>query len=126
MGNIKKLLLGLLMVGVIGGVIVQPVLAADNACDDPAIPEDIKNAAGCTETTRAETVVNNVLKVVTGLLAVLAIGVMIFGGFMYVTSTGEAQKAYRARHIIIYGLVGLVVSLLASAIVHFVGQGLRG
>lgn len=39
---------------------------------------------------------------------------------LFVTSTGEASKTTRARNTILYGVVGLVISLLAFAIVNFV------
>lgn len=59
----------------------------------------------------------NLLLFILGLAAVLAI---ILGGFRYVTSNGDAGQVKTARDIILYACVGLVVALLAFAIVNFV------
>ena len=46
--------------------------------------------------------------------------VIILGGVYYVISQGEAAKITRAKNTILYGVVGLIISLLAYAIVNFV------
>lgn len=118
----KRRLLSILMLSLVAlsGVIVQPVMAADDICSDGSIDEALKEAAGCNTSKTADAVVNSVLQVVTGFLALVAVCVMIFGGFTYITSTGDAAKVNKAKHIIMYGIVGLVVSLLAFVIVRFV------
>ncbi len=64
----------------------------------------------------------NVLIFLTGALSVIAI---IFGGFRYVTSTGDAGRVKQAKDTILYGVIGLVVALLAYAIVNFVLKNLN-
>ncbi len=59
----------------------------------------------------------NVLSAVVGVVAVI---MMIVGGFRYVTSGGEANAVSAAKKTIIYALVGLVVVAMAQVIVHFV------
>lgn len=111
----KKMILGVLslvLCGAVGlvGVVSQPVWADGDVCSDSSIPDDLKEAAGCNTTTTADSVVNNVLEIVSGVAGVIAVFVMIYGGFTYITSTGDSGKIARAKNIIIYGLVGLVVS----------------
>lgn len=60
------------------------------------------------------------INVALGVLGLVAVIVIIIGGVTYVTSQGEAAKVTKAKNTIIYGVVGLVVSLLAFAIVNFV------
>ena len=55
-----------------------------------------------------------------GVLGLLAVIVIIYGGFMYTTSAGDASKIKKAKDTIMYGVVGLVIALLAYAIVNFV------
>lgn len=64
--------------------------------------------------------VMQILNVIVGVVGVIAVAVIIIGGILYVTSTGEAAKTTRARNTILYGIVGLVIALLAFAIVRFV------
>lgn len=63
-----------------------------------------------------QTLVNALLFII-GLLAVIMI---IFGGFKYVTSGGDAGKLEGAKNTILYAVVGLLVAILAFAIVSFV------
>lgn len=118
----KKVLISLaVMVSMAIGVIAQPAWAEGTLCTDPNIPPELTDAAGCNTTTSADAVVNNVIEIVIGVLGLVAVFVMIYGGFTYMTSTGDASKVQRGKNIIIYGLVGLVVAILAYAIVKFVG-----
>ena len=66
-----------------------------------------------------ETVVT-VINVIVGVVGIVAVAVIVIGAVFFVISTGEAAKTTRARNTIIYGVVGLVISLLAFAIVNFV------
>ena len=60
------------------------------------------------------------INVLLGVLGVAAVIVIILGGVTYVTSQGDASKVTKAKNTIIYGVIGLVISLLAFAIVNFV------
>lgn len=59
----------------------------------------------------------NVLLTVAGITAVIMI---IIGGIRYVTSNGEQAHIKSAKDTILYAIVGLVVTILAFAIVNFV------
>ena len=59
----------------------------------------------------------NVLSIILGIIAVIMI---IIGGFKFVTSGGDANNVSSAKSTIIYALVGLVVVALAQVLVHFV------
>lgn len=63
---------------------------------------------------------NVVINVVVGVVAFIAVVMIIIGGIGFVTSQGDAAKTTKARNTILYGVVGLVISLLAFAIVNFV------
>ena len=54
---------------------------------------------------------------VAGALSVIF---LIVGGLQYVLSSGNPQNTQRAKSTITYSLVGLLVALLAFAIVDFV------
>jgi hypothetical protein len=61
--------------------------------------------------------ISQVLIFLTGAIAVI---VVIFGGLRYVTSTGDAARVKQAKDTILYGIVGVVVAILAYAMVAFV------
>ncbi len=64
--------------------------------------------------------INTIIDVVLGILGILAVAYIIYGGFMFTTAAGDANKTKKARETIMYGVIGLVVALLAFAIVNFV------
>lgn len=150
----KKLGLVVVALGVmvgLGGIVTQPVLAEDPpaVCDDPNISAETKLAAGCSNPTLCEDtniapelreaagcemdrnktimpVVVALIQVVLAAVGVLAVGVMIYGGITYTISTGDSAKTTKAKNIILYGVIGLVVAMMAYAIVTFVSKSLGG
>ncbi len=73
-------------------------------------------AAGSTLTAIARKVIN-ILSIIVGIVAVIMI---IIGGFRYVTSGGASDKVGGAKNTLIYAIIGLIIVALAQAIVHFV------
>lgn len=59
----------------------------------------------------------NIFSVVVGIVAVIMI---IYGGFRYITSGGESGRVGSAKNTLIYAIIGLIVVALAQIIVHFV------
>ena len=66
------------------------------------------------------TTVNTVINVVLGVIGILAVIMIIYGGFKYTTSAGAADKVKSGKDTIMYGVIGLIIALLAFAIVNFV------
>lgn len=50
----------------------------------------------------------------------IAVGFVIYGGFRFILSQGEPDKATSARHTIINAVVGLIITILAATIVSFI------
>ena len=63
---------------------------------------------------------NAIINVVIGVIGFVAVAFIIFGGVQYTTSAGDPGKVKKAKDTILYGIIGLVVSMLAYAIVNFV------
>lgn len=59
----------------------------------------------------------NVLLTIGGIISVIMI---IVGGINFTVSNGDPAKVKKARDTVLYSIIGLVVSLLAFAIVNFV------
>lgn len=66
--------------------------------------------------------VKTIINVILGVLSFVAVAIIILGGVSYMTSQGDPAKATKAKNTIVYAVIGLVVSLLAFAIVNFVIQ----
>jgi hypothetical protein len=77
-----------------------------------------------TSTGDAEDSVDNVVATVVNflswLIGVVSVIFVLWGGFKYVTSSGESGKTSQAKNTIIYALIGLVIAALAQILVRFV------
>ncbi len=67
--------------------------------------------------------ITNVLLFVLGAISVIMI---IIGGLRYVISGGNATAVTAAKNTILYAIVGVVVALLAYAIINFVLTSFTG
>lgn len=65
-------------------------------------------------------IVQTIINVIIGVVGVVAVVMMIIGGISFITSQGDTNKVTKARNTILYGVVGLIVAMLAFAIVNFV------
>lgn len=66
------------------------------------------------------TMLGTIINVVLGVVGFVAVVMIIMGGISFITSQGDAAKVTRARNTILYGVIGLIVAILAFAIVNFV------
>lgn len=65
-------------------------------------------------------VVVSVIRFLMTFLGLIAVAVILLGGFRWLTSAGNEDKISKAKKTIIAGVVGLIVVLAAFAIVQFV------
>ena len=70
--------------------------------------------------------VSSIIKAVIGVLGLVCVIVIIIGGVNYMTSSGDAGKVKKAKDTILYGVIGLVICVLAFAIVNFVLDNILG
>ena len=61
-----------------------------------------------------------IINILLFLIGVLSVIMLIYGGMRYVMSQGDAGAVNNAKNTILYAIVGLVVAILAYAIVNFV------
>lgn len=64
------------------------------------------------------------LQLTFGALAAIAVLVIVIAAIRFALSEGDPQKVSKARQTIVFAVAGLVVALLAEAIVTFVLGGL--
>lgn len=102
----------------VGFIAPQTVSAVDICAGDGA------NSTYCQNRSEGETKVNSVIQSAINVLltavGVISIIMIVVGGIMFALSSGDAGKVSKARNMVIYAVVGLVVALFAAAIVNFV------
>ncbi|MDP3997024.1 MAG: hypothetical protein Q8P73_00785 [bacterium] len=57
----------------------------------------------------AITVIGNAINWLLSLVAIIALAALIWGGIMYIASLGDENKAAKAKKIIFYAIIGVVV-----------------
>lgn len=88
--------------------------------------EDVASYAECNlpegidqETPLMDRVVQ-IINIVVGVVGIVCVAVIVIGAIYFVVSLGDAAKINRAKNAVLYGVVGLVLSVLAFAVVNFV------
>ncbi len=61
-----------------------------------------------------------IINVLFGLLGIIAVGIVLYGGFVYLTSGGSEEKIATAKKVLINGTIGLAIILSSWAIASFV------
>ena len=110
---------------------VQPTFAAndDSICNNTKIKEEIRAASGCQTSTTIEdpeTVIGRIVSSVVGILGVVAVIIIVYGGIQYITSAGDSAKLKKAKDTILYGVIGLIICVLAFAITQFIIRAING
>jgi hypothetical protein len=122
---IKKSLQGLLLVPVLalGVSLFAPVLGPVDTYAVGSIKDGASSAQGEGQPTNVEgeggvfKTITNVLLFIIGAISVI---MLIIGGIRYVVSGGDSSAVTAAKNTILYAIVGIVVALLAYALVNFV------
>jgi uncharacterized membrane protein len=105
--------------------IVRPVYAFD-PISDACSNSGASGSSTCTNTNSSNPVFGptGIITKATGVFAIvigiIAVIIIMVSGMRFILSGGDAQKVASARNTILYSVIGLVVAVLAQAIVLFV------
>lgn len=65
-----------------------------------------------------------VFEIIMRILGIVAVVMVVWGGFQYITSQGEPEATKNARNTIVNALIGVGVAISATAIVNLIGNNL--
>lgn len=65
-------------------------------------------------------ILTKVINLLLTIIGIIAVVMIVVGGIRYTTSAGDSGQINNARDTIIYAVVGLVIAIMAYAIVNFV------
>lgn len=122
----KKILSTVAAVALMGASIVAGSSAVSAvACPTGSLHagEDKGSLAECNleETTNnLMSTVSTIINVIIGVVGIVSVIFIVIGGLSYVTSAGDPGKTKKAKDTILYAVIGLIVAVLAFAIVNFV------
>ncbi len=134
----KMIKISLLIMSVFGLLLVSPMTYAKEVNDANAKsssksqssgndPQDVGTSDewGLPDRPLTTGSVANVLNKIYALLGMIAVIMILIGGFNYVTSAGDESKIRKGKNTIVAAVVGLIIVILAYAITSFVA-GITG
>lgn len=120
--NIKQLLSALIFVPVFAFAVGAAWIALPTSDTSAISAQDGADAArgenqnDVEVTSLFQDVTNTLLYIIGGVSVIM----IVIGGFRYIISNGDSNQVTAAKNTILYAVVGLVVALVAYAIVNFV------
>ncbi len=99
-------------------LVYQPVLAFDQTLrggvDAAKADEQPSNLIG------EEGIFKRITNIMLFAIGVLSVIMLIVGGMHYVISGGKKESVTTAKNTILYAIVGLIIALMAYAIINFI------
>lgn len=90
----------------------------DNACKGLA---QVDESQGCGKgQAKVDSIVSTLVNALSIIIGSIAVIFIIFAGFKYITSGGDAAQVTSAKNALIYALVGLFIAAIAQFLVHVV------
>jgi hypothetical protein len=129
--TIKAAIAGLLMIPVIGlgSIAIMPTSAFAGDCTTD--PNSISGGIDCanpnatkqclfTSATCTNGFFTKIINTALFIIGALSVLMLIYGGIRYTISAGDSKHVEAAKNTIMYAIIGIVVAVLAYAIVNFV------
>lgn len=100
-------------------------LFGSNVMAQVDLDPDLATTFGLVEESLTDIIIKFV-NILLGFLGIIAVSMMIYGGFIWMTSQGAPDKIDKAKKILINTTIGLIIILLSFAIVQFVNRTING
>ncbi len=108
----------------LGSVFVEPVFA--QTAVDPNFGLDGQfTEVGVESDQSVQSLAASIINIVLGLLGIVAVGLIIYAGFLWTTAAGNEQQIEKAKLILRNALIGLVIIFSSWAIATFVVSRLQ-
>jgi hypothetical protein len=118
---LSTIVLGVMLVAGLG-LLMAPVAPASAATT--TITADSLGLSYAAETglasTDVRTTISRIIRVAMGLLGIVAVVIILIGGFTWMTAGGNEEKVGEAKKWIFAGVIGLAIILSAYALASFV------
>ncbi len=89
------------------------------------VNKGITAVGGTTSGTELPNLLKSVINVLLYVAGAVAVVMIILGGIKYITSNGDQAHIKAAKDTIMYSVIGLVVAILAFAIIGFVTTNVK-
>lgn len=73
--------------------------------------------------TKFNTVISLIIQTILGLLGVIFMALMLYGGFLWMTARGNESQVEKSKNLITAAIIGLAIVIGAYAITRFIISG---
>jgi len=122
MKKLVNIMIALVAVVGLASMVPAATVSADAAQD---ALNGVNAAGGDTDTRTVEGSFRNIVNVLLFVIGAVAVIMIIVGGLRYTTANGDTSAITSAKNTILYAVIGLVVAIMAYAIVNFVIASFR-
>lgn len=81
--------------------------------------DTVKDTSGLPETSTVDLALN-IIQAVLSVLGLIALGLIIYGGFVMLTSAGSPDKVKTGRDILVWAFIGITIILGSLALLTFI------
>lgn len=113
----KKLIV-ILFAGLLLSIVAFPAIASENSALGNLQKTEIGEATGITADLPAA--IGGIIKTILGVMGLLMVIYIIYGGYLWLTSGGEDEKAKKGSAVIKQAIIGIIIISAAYTITAYV------
>lgn len=120
----KKIITGILSVGIMSLFVLPLVMntaLAQSSSDNSNLWEGVQNNLNSNLKDKTlPNIITGIINIIMGVLGVIVVLIILWGGFIWMTAGGETDKVEKAKKMIYSGIIGLIIIISSYAIASFV------
>jgi hypothetical protein len=89
----------------------NPAVDGAEAARPDGVPSDLVGPTG---------LLTDITSKILYVVGIISVFMLIYGGIRYIISGGDAKKVTEAKNTLLYAVIGLIIAVLAFAIVRFI------
>ena len=101
------------MIAIVGVFVAIPVLAQVDL-------QAFGAAAGFSTDASIGVIIARLIRSFLGVLGIIAVSLVLYGGFIWMTAGGNAERVTKAKKLLSNAVIGLLIILFSFAIVQFI------
>lgn len=101
-------------------VFALPALAQTDTFGVDAVNTGIGGTLASGASADPRTIVGRIINLALSFLGVIAVGIILLGGFKWMTAGGNEEKTTEAKQLLGAGVIGLIIILASWAIATFI------
>lgn len=96
-----------------------------DACADPDCTR-VRSALGEINVGRIQDFISQLFSIILGIAGLIAFFLLVFAGYLLLTSGGDKQKVHHAREVVTSAIAGLLFIILSMIILEVIGVNILG